>query len=423
MGLGRHGGGVGAARYLAELGARVTVTDLANERTLADSLRELSGVPIEQWRLGSHEPDDFRHADAVVVNPAVRPDHPLVAEARTAGATVTTEVGLFLDVCPARTIGVTGTTGKSSTATMIASILQASGRRTWLGGNIGGSLLGQLPAMRTDDVAVLEFSSFQLYWMPRSGRMPEVAVITNFSPNHLDWHPTLAHYAHAKQRLIAEQRPGDTAILNLKDEDFDAWKSVAAGNVARPLDDGHAPPLAVLGRHQRQNAECASAAAKVFGCSEDAFAQALSQFRPLPHRLQAIAEIDGRTFYNDSKSTTPAATIAALAACGPKTWLLAGGRAKRLDLTPLAVAMTSCAIGAGLFGECAAELHERLSAIDPKFGVSIHATLPEALAWCWRRSAPGDAILLSPGCASLDQYHDYQARGEHFIALVNELKR
>ena len=423
MGLGRHGGGVGAARYLAELGAHVTVTDLANERTLGDSLRELSSVPIERWRLGRHEPDDFRHADAIVVNPAVRPDHPLVAQARAAGAMVTTELGLFLDACPARTIGVTGTTGKSSTATMIASILQSAGRRTWLGGNIGGSLLRQLPAMRTDDVAVLEFSSFQLYWMPPGVRMPEVAVVTNFSPNHLDWHPTLAHYAQAKRRLIAEQRPGDTAILNLEDREFDAWKSIAPGNVVRPLEIGHTTPLAVVGRHQRQNAECASAAAKVFGCSDDAIASALSQFRPLPHRLQAIAEVDGRTFYNDSKSTTPAATIAALAACGLRTWLLAGGRAKRLDMTSLAANVTSCALGAGLFGERATELHERLNASDPKFAASIHAALPDALVWCWRRSVPGDVILLSPGCASLDQYHDYQARGEHFIALVNELKR
>ena len=254
MGLGRHGGGVGAARYLAELGARVTVTDLANERTLGDSLRELSGVPIEQWRLGRHDPENFRHADAIVVNPAVRPDHPLVAEARAAGTLVTTELGLFLDACPARTIGVTGTTGKSSTATMIASILQTADRTTWLGGNIGGCLLGQLPAMRTDDVAVLEFSSFQLYWMPPGVRMPEAAVVTNFSPNHLDWHPTVAHYAPAKRRLIAEQRPGDTAILNLEDQGFDAWKSVAAGNVVRPDDDGHALPPGVIGGHQRQNA-------------------------------------------------------------------------------------------------------------------------------------------------------------------------
>ena len=202
MGLGRHGGGVGAARYLAEQGARVTVTDLADADALADSLDELAGAGIERFHLGGHREADFTEADLVVVNPAVRPDNPFVELARTAGARITSEIELFLDACPAPVIGVTGTTGKSTTAAMIAAALDAAGRRSWLGGNIGRSLLADLPRIRSDDWVVLELSSFQLHWLGENVRWPRLAVLTNFAPNHLDWHGSVEHYRQSKQRLL-----------------------------------------------------------------------------------------------------------------------------------------------------------------------------------------------------------------------------
>ncbi len=151
MGLGRHGGGVGAARYLAQHGARVTVTDLAGTSELTDSLDQLAGTPIERFHVGGHRKGDFTDADLIVVNPAVRPDNSLVALARAAGARITSEIELFLSACPAHVIGVTGTTGKSTTAAMIAAALDAAGRRAWLGGNIGGSLLVDVERMTPDD--------------------------------------------------------------------------------------------------------------------------------------------------------------------------------------------------------------------------------------------------------------------------------
>ncbi len=186
MGLGRHGGGVAAARYCAQAGAIVTVTDVADARLLGDSIAVLPSIPIENFHLGGHCEEDFHLAELVVVNPAVRPGNRFVETARRAGARITSETELFLDACAAKVIGVTGTVGKSTTAAMLAAILKAAGRRTWLGGNIGHSLLGDLPSMRSDHIVVLELSSFQLHWLSENARWPQGAIITNYSPNHLD---------------------------------------------------------------------------------------------------------------------------------------------------------------------------------------------------------------------------------------------
>ncbi len=228
MGLGRHGGGVAAARWLAGQGARVTVTDLADESTLAESLAELSDAPIAAYQLAGHREADFRRAEIVVVNPAVAPGNHYVGAAREAGAKVTSEIELFLNACPARVVGVTGSAGKSTTASMLTSMLQRDGRRVWLGGNIGRSLLPVLEEMTSDDWAVLELSSFQLAWLSAGARWPEVAVVTNCAPNHLDWHGSFEHYRLAKQRLLREQSRAGVAVLNPKNREVRSWRSLRA---------------------------------------------------------------------------------------------------------------------------------------------------------------------------------------------------
>ena len=219
MGLGHFGGGAAAARWLATQGAIVTVTDLADEQTLAAALQSLADAKISAFHLGGHREEDFRQADLVVVNPAVRPHppNPWLAIARENGARLTTEIDLFLEECPAAAIGVTGSNGKSTTAAMIAAILQADGRRTWLGGNIGGSLLDRLDEIRPDDGVVLELSSFQLWYLRPETRVPHIGVITSFSPNHLDWRASMDEYAAAKQILLQRQRSDDLAVLNTHD--------------------------------------------------------------------------------------------------------------------------------------------------------------------------------------------------------------
>ena len=227
MGLGHFGGGAAAARWLARQGAAVTVTDLADAATLAAPCAALADAALAAWHLDGHRAEDFRTAELIVVNPAVRPGHPLLERGRTAGVPLTTEIDLFLRACPARLLGVTGSNGKSTTAAMIAAILHRAGRRTWLGGNLGGSLLGQLEAMTPDDWVVLELSSFQLSYLGAETRVPEIAVVTGFSPNHLDWHRSLAEYAAAKQVLLARQAAGDRAVLNTFDPALAAWAGLA----------------------------------------------------------------------------------------------------------------------------------------------------------------------------------------------------
>lgn len=420
MGLGRHGGGVAAARWLANQGALVTITDLRDERALADSLLELNDVPIADWHLSGHREADFSKADLVVVNPAVRPDNRFVAVARAAELPVTSEIELFLERCPATVIGVTGSNGKSTTTAMIAAILMAEGRRTWLGGNIGHSLLGDLAAIAPTDYVVLELSSFQLDWLPSGARWPKIAVITNCTPNHLDWHGTLEDYIAAKQRLLRHQTAGGTAILNVADPLLRHWQHLARGRLFAVDSDRGVPALRVPGRHNRLNAALAAAAARAVGCSPQTIDKALASFRGLPHRLELVAEVAGRRFYNDSMATTPESVIAALDTFAGG-WFLVGGHDKGFDYANLAARLAREANGVACYGA----VREKLAALIARELTSCHVasfeTLDDAIEWCWSQARASDAIVLSPACSSYDQFRDYRDRGARFIVLVRAL--
>jgi UDP-N-acetylmuramoylalanine--D-glutamate ligase len=451
MGLGHFGGGVAAARWLARLGAVVTVTDLADETALADSLALLADVPIAAFHLDGHREEDFRGAELVVVNPAVRPDSPWLPVARRAGARLATELELFVENCPALIVGVTGSNGKSTTAAMIASILKSAGRRTFLGGNLGGSLLDQLPQIGRDDWVVLELSSFQLWHFAPTAPMPHVAVVTSCSPNHLDWHASYADYVAAKQRMLVGQTSADFAVLNTLDAEVASWARLIRGRLIavgastikpRPVvaprnatggrgfvgatggrgfmvDD--VPPLCVPGEHNRINAACAAAAAMAAGCQGDAIRRGLEQFRGLPQRLEWFATIEGRRFYNDSAATTPESTIAALRSLDMPVWLLAGGKSKGFDFASLAAEIGWRASGAAFFGTAGEELRLRATTQARQFPCIAVETMEKALRWCWLRSRPAEAIVLSPACASTDQFRNFQRRGRRFAALVERL--
>jgi UDP-N-acetylmuramoylalanine--D-glutamate ligase len=452
MGLGHFGGGAAAARWLARQGAVVTISDAADEVSLADSLALLADVPIAAVRLGGHREVDFEQADLVVVNPAVRPDSPWLRFARQSGARLCTELELFVENCPARIIGVTGSNGKSTTAAMIASILDAGGRRTFLGGNIGGSLLDDLPRMTPDDWVVLEISSFQLWHFGGIPHAPRedaadracrlrMAVVTGCSPNHLDWHASFNDYVAAKQRILAGQTPDDFAVLNTFDAEVASWLPLVRGrpilvggagiaactdaradkNVCPTMSMDDLPALSVPGEHSRINAACAAAAAAAAGCTHGDICRGLQRFRGLPQRLERIATIDERQFYNDSTATTPESTIAALRALDAPVWLLAGGKSKGFDFRPLAAEIAGRGRGAVFFGSVRNELLAHVAAVDAQFPCAAVETMQDALDWCWRRSRPGDAVLLSPACASTDQFRNFRERGQRFAALVDGL--
>ncbi len=422
MGLGRHGGGVAAARYLARLGAAVTVTDLAGERELARSLAALDGAPIAAFHLGGHREDDLREADLVVVNPAVRPKSEFLEVARRHGVPITTEIELVLARCPAEIIGITGSNGKSTTAAMTAAILQADGRRGWLGGNIGGSLLDELDSIRAGDWVVLELSSFQLYRLGPAARMPEVAVVTNCTPNHLDWHADFGEYVAAKQRILTGQRCEGMAILNTDDPEVRTWVPLVGGRGVAPVPLEELPPLATPGAHNRANAALAAAAALAIGCDQRAVDRGLASFAGLPHRMEYVGQFRGRRFYNDSKATTPEATLAALAALDGPTWLLAGGYDKKINLDALAAAIVGKTCGAAFYGQVRGQLAAGVRRHRPEFPHVETETLAAALAWCVASSRAGDCILLSPASASLDQFEDFAQRGERFVEMVRLLE-
>ena len=453
MGLGRFGGGLGAVQFLAERGARVTVTDLATETELADVLSALDGLKIDRFRLGEHVEDDFRDTDLVVVNPAVSPENRFLDIARRADVPLSCEMNLFWQFNRGKVVAVTGSNGKSTTTAMIHSILKAAGMRTWLGGNIGKSLLPEIDNIQSDDWCVLELSSFQLEELDRLKAAPDVAVVTNFSPNHLDRHKTLDAYRQAKQSILRWQSGEQGAVLNGDDADVRQWptrgwrwyfggcdsespsamRSIAAVGVDscdathRRSDEVEVFPLkewlTLPGEHNLQNATAATAAALAIGVSIADVQLGLERFQSLPHRLQFVAEVQGRRFYNDSLATTPESVTAALGAFEEPVVLLAGGYDKRVDLAPLADVIASGVKAVALMGQTADSLRELLLAKAIQPAMSCQRSFDEAFSWAVDHSSPGDVVLLSPGCASYDWFPNFAKRGERFVELVHGFDR
>ena len=451
MGLGRFGGGVGVVRWLARQGARVTLTDQATAEKLAEPLallHDLQGQtphPI-QLRLGGHHAADFAQAETLIVNPAVRPDNCWVREAVSQGVPITTEIGLFLDACPASVIGVTGSNGKSTTAAMTASILRADGRKTWFGGNFGGSLLGELASMTKHDWVVLELSSFQITYLPDQVRPLQIVVVTNCVPNHLDWHETFDDYAAAKRRLLQLQTPEGVAILPQSLAVLPEWRKAVRGELtslyieqvspvacdrqninrlqAIGLTEEFMKSLPVPGEHNRQNALAAATAAKAAGCADEAVERGLMTYLGLPDRLEPIGLCHGRPCINDTASTTPESTIAATTAL-PSSWLLVGGGDKGSDFVPMLETLSRTAQGVAFYGAVGQSLYGQFQKIalqqDPTSpAAELFTTLDEAFAWALSQSEPGETIILSPGCSSHDQFTHFVQRGEHFKRLVTD---
>jgi UDP-N-acetylmuramoylalanine--D-glutamate ligase len=417
MGLGRFGGGVGVARWLAGQGAEVLVTDAQPIEKLADSLAQLGEFIADgriALRLGEHRESDFANCDLVVANPAVPTPwtNRYISTATAAGVPVTTEIRLLTErVNRKRTIGVTGSAGKSTTTAMIHHILHRAGERSHLGGNIGGSLLNSLHTIQADDWIVLELSSAMLHWLGEGiggphfrGWSPHVAVLTNINPNHIDWHGSLEHYRDSKQNIFRYQSTGDHPLT------VDMLE-----NSARPI------PLAIPGTHNQLNAHMAVAAVqRAIGLASIEAELLLADFPGLPHRLSFVAEFDGLRFFNDSKSTTPESTLLAVSAFphAAKVHLIAGGYDKKIDLS--AIARTAAALG-GLY--TIGSTGQALAAAAKIFGAGSAEscnTLDAAVELAIARMKTGDVLLLSPGCASWDQFTNYEQRGEAFVRLVTQ---
>ena len=443
MGLGLFGGGVGAARFFARHGASVTVTDKRPATDLKPSMDALSGLPI-RYVLGKHDIEDFRSADIVLVNPGVPSDSPLVTMARGAGAQIEHSINLLFKMTPKNPkLGITGSNGKSTTTALLGEMMRLHDARTLVGGNIGKCLLSEAERLPTGVPMVVELSSFMLEGMRELEQSPHVAIVTNLSPNHLDRHVTMDAYAAAKRNIIAFQKKDDFAILNADDPMLKDWHKhtrarVIRFSVTKELDGDAAfldrgklvlrmgsveevvalrQALRLPGEHNVANALAAAAAALSFGVRPWQIAEALATFTGLPHRLEVVARSpQSVTFYNDSIATTPESAICALASFDGPITLIAGGYDKGSPFEELGMAIARKARRLILLGTTARKIEEavrRAGAEIMRMPEITHARdLEHASELAANDTLPGEAVLLSPACASYDMFRNFQERGE-----------
>jgi UDP-N-acetylmuramoylalanine--D-glutamate ligase len=422
QGLGRFGGGIAVTQWLVQQGARVLVTDQAEPEALADSAKQLEGLTIE-YRLGEHREEDFTSADMIVASPAIPPANKHLQAARSRGIPITTEIRLFIERCPARILGVTGTKGKSTTTTMLGEMLK---RRyvTWVGGNMGKSLLFDLPRMRADDLVVIEVSSFMLEYLAQMSWSPHVALITMIAPDHMNRHGSMQAYMEAKKNLVRFQRPDDFVVLNEEYADYHQFAQAGPGKVILYGLAGRKPfELRIPGRHNQLNAQAAFAAAACMDITWQEADEVLRSFAGLPHRLELVHEHRGVRYYNDSIATIAEAAVAALESFPPRTVIqIVGGSDKKLPLTALCSALVRKAKAALCIGETGKQIARTLLDAPQIGGADVYecGDLPTAMKIANQIASAGDVVLLSPGCASYDQFVNFEARGEAFAGLARE---
>lgn len=455
--LGIAKSGVALARELSRRGARVLLSDSRSEADLADALAQVRGLPVEV-ETGGHT-DRVVDGDLLIVSPGVSVHQPLVRKALGRGVAVMGEVEIAFRLSPAPFVAVTGTNGKSTTATLIHRML---GERSILAGNIGNPLVAEVAEAPPDGYVVAEISSFQLETVHEF--RPRVAVLTNVTPDHLDRHPSLEEYFAAKARLFAMQGPEDAAILSADDPEaarmarlleegaLPAWlpEFPAPPQPARPqilrfsargpvergawYADGHvwyreggeAERLlpwsfaGLPGPHNLANGLAAVAAARWLGTGVEEIRAALEGHHPLHHRLEEVGHPGGVRFIDDSKATNPGSVEAALDSFSEPIHLIAGGKDKGTDFQELGVAIARRARTLLLIGEAAPRLEAEARAAGME---SIHrcSSLQEAVGLAWKNAQPGDVVLLSPACASFDMFRNAEDRGRQFAEAVSRL--
>jgi len=460
LGLGREGKAL--TRFLVEQGAIVTVTDIKSEDDLRDALGELTDLPV-RFYLGGH-PMEVLDADIFFVSPGVPLDASIMVEARQRGLVLSSESRLFCRLCPTDIIGITGSSGKTTTVTLVARMLVMHGKRVHVGGNIGSPLIGRLSLVQPGDVVVMELSSFQLDYygtvldaeprgdlvsplFPAGEWSPPVAAVLNVTPNHLDRHPTMDAYIEAKSRIWRYQHPSDHTILGWDDPVARGFAQHCPGQVTffstreqvprgtclegdallLRHDDGEARVCSVgevklRGMHNVANVLAACAVADLCGVSPEEMALVARTFEGVEHRLEPVRQYRGVWYYNDSIATSPERAMAALNSFTEPIILLAGGRDKHLPWEDWSELVGRKVMHLIVFGEAAPLIErvmERLGAHSPPLhragGVEHAVEIARDLA------PPGSIVLFSPGGTSFDAYRNYAERGSHFKRLIDRL--
>jgi UDP-N-acetylmuramoylalanine--D-glutamate ligase len=444
MGLGTRAGGVGVTRYLVQAGAMVTVSDAKSAEALAGPIADLAGLPVT-FNVGGHDEADFTGAEIVIRNPGVRRDNPLLQLARDHGARIEMELSLFLRACPAPVIGITGTKGKTTVATLTGELLRRSDPSTVVAGNMGISALEQLAQIESGTPVVLEISSWQLESAIEHGLAPHVAVVTTIAEDHLNTYRDFDDYADTKRGIVAHQQAGDFAVLNADDPEVWNASAMTAGAVVpygtlrdgpgawadgdrllwRWQDEEWSIPRpanpALAGAHQTGNILAALAAARLRGATPEAIAAGLDGFVGIRDRMEPVATVGGVRFINDTTATAPVAAAAAIRALlGARIHLLAGGADKGLDPAPLVDAIDD-RVTVYLFDGTGTPAFAAALAQRGIVPAGVHGSMDEIVKAARANAVPGEVILLSPGHASFGIFRDEFDRGDQFRAIAQAL--
>jgi UDP-N-acetylmuramoylalanine--D-glutamate ligase len=439
VGLGKSG--LAAALFLRRRGAQVTVSDVRSAEALAKEIPALldEGIMVEA---GGHGLLTFRRQDLIVVSPGVPLDTPALAQVRSFGIPVIGELELAARFMKGRVLAITGSNGKTTTTALAGGVLKAGGLPTLVGGNIGVPVVSLIEESTAETWSVLEVSSFQLETTEEFH--PQIAVILNITPDHLDRHGTFENYALAKERIFARQDAQDAVVLNADNPrtaeavprararvywfsgrhevQRGAW--VRDGRVVYRADEGAAVedvmPLEGIhlkGAHNVENVLAAACAARLAGVSADVVRRAIESFEAVEHRLEFVAAVNGVQFYNDSKATNVDATAKAVEAFAGGIHLILGGKDKGSDYTTLNDLLRKRVRAVYTIGSAAAKIESQLRGV-----VSIRSceTLEAAVREAANAARPGEVVLLAPACSSFDQFENYEHRGRVFKELVSE---
>ena len=446
--LGAARQGLALARWLSLHGAKVTLSDMRSTDQLRVARESMAEYPI-QWALGGHPLELLDSTDVLCLSGGVPLTLPIVVEAVKRGILLSNDSQIFMEVVPCKTVGITGSAGKTTTTTLVGTMAKiAYGDKTYVGGNIGDPLINYVDNMKSDDIAILELSSFQLDQMTIS---PNVAVILNVTPNHLDRHGTMEAYTAAKARILEFQSKDEVAILGRDDQG--AWSlqdkvkgklfTFSLNELDEGLDgtyyqdgllnlrDGNAylplmprEKIQLRGDHNVLNVLAAFVIGHAAGFRLDAMLEAAEEFRGVPHRLELVRELNGECWYNDSMASAPERSIAAIRSFEEPIVLLLGGRDKALpweDLMQLASQRVDHVV---LFGEAAEKIQKTANSLglsQKRFTITRVDNLHEAVVKAAEVAEAGDVVLLSPGGTSFDEFKDFAERGERFRAWVQEL--
>lgn len=434
--------GRAAVTYARQCGAEVRVSDSRpKQRFLLEEQKFLAATNV-LWEAGGHTLEFLRQAELILVSPGVNLDSPVMQELRNAGLPLVGELGVAAGLITVPVVAVTGTNGKTTVTTLIGELLQGSGRTPFVGGNIGTPVYEYLCRPEGYDVVVVEVSSFQL---ESAGTFaPEVGVLLNITPDHLDRHGSLEKYARVKMQLFKHQKQGDVAIINGDDHLCRQLPDGAAAEVRSfGCNAQNAQNAAVMSKDKiclttdgkveeyclagtslgnsvgMQNGAAAILAARALGCTREQIMAGLKAFRLSPHRIEFVAEVDGVSYYNDSKATNTGAVIAALRQFPGNVILIAGGRDKGDDYRLLRESVAGRVRLVIVIGESAGLLEDALADIVQ---LRRAGSMEEAVRLAAEEGRPGDVVLLSPACASFDMFTSYGHRGNEFKKVVMNLR-